>query len=148
MIGFHFPTRLNVYRLYKFLLQKSKLKHFFCSIFHTHFQRASGYLFKKKIPGIFGDLGYIVFIIHNMLCCAQLQVFHTFEKNSLATVNNWWSLIYGQVYISLLVLLPFFFQPLYGWYLFYFLIVSNYPFAVFNHCFIDYIFFYNIKVIS
>jgi len=29
------------------------------------------------------------------------RFFHTFENNILATVKNWWSLIYGQVYISI-----------------------------------------------
>ena len=27
------------------------------------------------------------------------RFFHTFEKNILVTVKNWWSLSYGQVYI-------------------------------------------------
>ena len=31
------------------------------------------------------------------------RFFHTFEKNILVTVKNWWSLTYGQVYIYLLI---------------------------------------------
>jgi hypothetical protein len=38
----------------------------------------------KKYLIIFGGLGYIVFI-HKRLCCAQLQVFHTFEKKYYKT---------------------------------------------------------------
>jgi hypothetical protein len=69
----------------------------FCILTSARYS-TSCYLFLKKYLIIFGGLGYIVFI-YKKFCCAQLQVFHTFEKNILVTVKNWWSLTYGQVYI-------------------------------------------------
>ena len=73
----------------------------FCSIFAIN--STSGCLFLNKYLIVFGGLGYIVFI-HKKFCCAQLQIFSQFEKNILVTVKNWWSLTYGQVYISWLCL--------------------------------------------
>jgi hypothetical protein len=39
-----------------------------------------------------------IFVVRNC------RFFHTFEKNILVTVKNWWSLTYGQVYVCILLI--------------------------------------------
>ena len=58
--------------------------------------------FWKQHLNFFGELGYTVFI-HNRLLCVTAAFFHTFEKNILVAVKNWWSLTYGQVYIYIYI---------------------------------------------
>ena len=41
----------------------------------------------------------ILYSSRNSFVVRNCIFFHTFEKNILVTVKNWWSLTYGQVYI-------------------------------------------------
>ena len=49
----------------------------------------------------------------NSFVVRNCRFFHTFEKNILVTVKNWWSLTYGQVYIKKIYVIKCFYSPIY-----------------------------------
>jgi hypothetical protein len=102
LISFHFPTILSVFWLCKFFLSGSPNWNFFHLIFNF------AYLLQRAIvlPIIYFWKNTWSFLVVWVILCLSIKgfvvrncrFFHTFEKNIIATVKNWWSLTYGQVH--------------------------------------------------